>query len=83
MSVLGKTAMITLKHRNLIKWVQHVSVITFIVKRLDSQISWESLGASKSNEFVYLQFLNNVIINKTKVPLPQTELTSADFGYAV
>jgi hypothetical protein len=30
-----------------------------------------------------LQFLNNVIINKTEVLLPQAYVTLADFGYPV
>ena len=30
-----------------------------------------------------LQFLNNVIINKSKVPLPRAYVTLADFGYLV
>jgi hypothetical protein len=33
--------------------------------------------------FWNLQFLNNVIINKTKVLLPQVYVTLADFGYPV
>ena len=32
---------------------------------------------------INLQFLNNVIINKTKVLLPQVEVTVNDFGYPV
>jgi len=30
-----------------------------------------------------LQFLNNVVINKTKVPLPQAYVTLANIGYLV
>jgi hypothetical protein len=32
---------------------------------------------------LYLQFLNNVIINKTKVLLPQGQVTLAAYNYPV
>jgi hypothetical protein len=45
----------------------------------DSELTW-------FNRYIYycnLQFLNNVINNKTKVLLPQAKVTLAEFGYPV
>ena len=42
-----------------------------------SALTWFIRYISYSN----LQFLNNVVINQTKVPLPQAYLTVADIGY--
>ena len=44
-----------------------------------SALTWFIRYISYSN----LQFLNNVVINKTKVPLPQAYLTVAEIGYLV
>jgi hypothetical protein len=44
-----------------------------------SALTWFIRYISYSN----LQFLNNVVINKTKVPFPQAYVTLADIGYLV